>query len=138
MVTSIILGDMILSPSSGCFSGSVLRKKGNHIVEDGQIPSSCGCKLPNQLGFRSGRKLRTRGILTSCWTCSTTCFIAVSKSWHERVLFPIGKTGEKVYLKHTERDAGYDNVIAEFDRCLKDKDLDRKVEGGRVLGAVDA
>ena len=51
-----------------------------------------------------------------------------------KVLFPIGKTGEKEYLKHTERDAGYDKVIAAFDTCLEDKDLDRKVEGGRVEG----
>ena len=42
-----------------------------------------------------------------------------------------GKCGIR-YLEDMERDMGYDNVIAAFDKCLKDKDLDRKVEG-RVL-----
>ena len=51
----------------------------------------------------------------------------------KRVLFPLWmhKTGGMDglrYIRYLE-DAGYDNVIAAFDRCLKDNDLDRKVEG---------
>ena len=57
----------------------------------------------------------------------------------KKVLFPLRvdtSEGEirYIYLEDTERDAGYDKVIAAFDTCLEDKDLDQKVEGRRVEG----